>query len=156
VETDQKKILIAITFLVLALGVLGFQIFRRIDRDAHSSGEVDYGVMMEEAGPVAVEATVAWQSPSDLDDLLEENPFLRPARARSTSRSTTGSRRGGRAVAGAPVLTGIRTGPNPTVIINDRTRGIGDEIAGWRIVSIERSRVTLRSSDGRTIHLAAR
>ncbi|MCA9754069.1 MAG: hypothetical protein KC591_17855, partial [Gemmatimonadetes bacterium] len=66
-------------------------------------------------------------------------------------------RTGGVAPAGATfVVRGIRTGPVPTVIINDRIRRLGDELAGWRVVAIERDRVTLRSSHGRTIHLDAR
>ena len=156
-ETDQKKVFLAVGFLVLALGVLGFQVFRRIDRDARGVAvDADPGVMMEALPASASEPWVAWAVPSDHDARLEANPFLRPKGAAGRSGSSGGSGRASSRTAAKLTVTGIRTGPIPTVIVNDRTRRVGDDIAGWRIVSIERDRVTLRSSDGRTIRLDAR
>jgi hypothetical protein len=157
VETDQKKLFLAVAFLVLALGVLGFQVFRRIDRDARETNTVaEPGVMMEALPSSAAEPTAAWIALADYGGQLDSNPFLRPKGAAGKSASSGGARRSSSRVPTNLRINGVRTGPIPTVIVNDRTRRVGDEIAGWRIVSIERDRVTLRSSDGRTIRLDAR
>ena len=158
-EPDQKKILLAVTLLVLALSALGFQVFRRIDRDARGeTAPADTGVMLEAAPASMVGTAVAWVAPADYGAALESNPFLRPASASRRSPSSRDSKRHVRPHEPSAnfTVTGIRTGPIPSVIVNDRTRRVGDEIAGWRIVSIERDRVTLRSSHGRTIRLDAR
>ena len=85
-ETDQKKLLLAVTVLVLALSMLGFQVFRRIDRDARrASGVSDPGVMIEEAVTATADAGIAWAAPGDLNDALAVNPFLRPPGAQRPS-----------------------------------------------------------------------
>ena len=157
-ETDQKKVFLAVGFLVLALCVLGFQIFGRIDRDARTGAvDADPGVMMDAIPASATEQFVAWAAPAGHGTHLEANPFLRPKGAtRRAAPSGGGTGRASSRSAAKFSVTGVRTGPTPTVIINDRTRRVGDDIAGWRIVSIERDRVTVRSSDGRTIRLDAR
>ena len=151
-DGDQKKLYGAIVGLVAALGILGFQIFQRIDRDAQADVATDFGMMEEDTGGEEVYVAEAWAPEPTFAGLTPADPFLQPtkavaqrgprARTRSTARLS---------------LTGVRTGEFPTAIINDRTCRVGDDVSGWTVLSIERDRVTLRKkSNGKTIQLDVR
>jgi hypothetical protein len=162
---DPRKIAAALVVLALALGSLGFQLVRR----AHPSRpEAAYG----SAAAAVTAADVTMERPfvappqagvpapaGDWGHALRRNPFLRPAPGAGTG-TGTGSASGEEASPPAPrqelAVTGIRTGPRPMAIIDDRTLRVGDSVRGWMLRSIERDRVTLEKSDGRTLDLDLR
>lgn len=146
---DQAKLGFAVVFLVGAVGLLGFQVKSRIGgKSPAGRAAYDGGGMIDTEEISREVAAVEWVPPAEgLDRALRSNPFLRPARVVERRRRSGST---------LPLLIGIRTGPIPSAIINDRTMRVGERIAGWRIVSIERDRVTLRNSHGKTIHLNPR
>jgi len=150
VSRDVLKMVLATVFLVGAVGLLAFQIAGRAHRSANAGGDAAAPAeMLESSGGGPETFVVEWEMPEEtLTASLAENPFLRPAGVARKSRGTSGRR--------APTLTGVRTGKPASVVINDRILTEGEAIAGWRVLSVEWDRVTLRSSDGKTIHLTAK
>lgn len=151
---DPRRLAAAVSVLVLALGLLGFQISRRV----HSAPPAVASTGAPGFGAEGVAENVVMAAPSavepiaGVEDALRRNPFLRPV----VHAQPTGAKVAKTRPAGTPQVTAVRTGQRPTAIIDDRTRTIGDTIHGWRLVSIERDRVTLERSDGRTIDLVLR
>lgn len=151
-DGDQKKLFGAIAGLVLALGILGFQVFQRIDRDARGEVATDFGMMEEETGGGEVYVAEAWSPEPTFAGMTPADPFLQPTK----SAAQRGPRAKIRSTARLS-LTGVRTGEYPTAIINNRTCRVGDDISGWIVERIERDRVSLRKkSNGKTIQLDVR
>ncbi|GJM45554.1 MAG: hypothetical protein DHS20C21_23960 [Gemmatimonadota bacterium] len=151
---DPRKLAAAIAVLVLAIGLLSYQIVRRGDRPrVAEAGTADPGMMEEDAVPEP--AVVAWTAPEDgFTTMLRRNPFLRPASV-SGAKSTGAGTGSGVPRSQRPRLGGIRTGPNPMAMIDEQVHTIGESVRGWRITAIERTHVTLERNDGRTIDLVA-
>ncbi len=150
---EQMKLGLAILFLIGSLVILVVQIGGLRRSDSAASGDSDSGMMDEgrTSGPLRGEAQ--WTPPEiGMAAALAANPTLRPtgtvAPSSKTARRTAAFR-------GGLDLSGIRTGEPASVVINDRILEEGETIAGWRVLAIERTRVTLRSSDGKIIRLAA-
>lgn len=158
---DPRKLAAAIVVLVLALGSLGFQIFRRTHAApaalAASSPAMVADVTME--APFVAPALPGIAAPvADLGGALGRNPFLRPdgeGAAASGADGVDGETKPEPRASGLTV-TGVRTGPRPMAIIDDRTVRVGDNVRGWTVGSIERDRVTLENSHGRTLVLDLR
>jgi len=155
---DREKIKLAAAFAVLlgAIGLLSVQIVGRREAASRSAESAAPDAVMESGAEpaVMVARTVAWQPPVEgLDEVLRTNPFL-PVKASSRMAAAVhGPRKpGGRSFR----VTGIRTGTPKTAIINDRILAEGETVSGWRVLRIDRSRVTLRNVEGRTIRLAAK
>jgi hypothetical protein len=154
---DPRKIAVALVVLALALGSVGFQVYRRMHPSptpvAAPVTAATAGITMEQpfvaAAPGGVPVPV-----TDVARVLERNPFLRPA-GRGPKVATDGARPAPPSANGLE-LTGIRTGSRPMTIIDDRTLRVGDSVRGWTVRSIERDRVTLENSHGRTLHLDLR
>ena len=140
-------------WLVGAVGLLAFQVTglgRRHARGEGPTGPDLTGMMENDATPALVRSTAVWQPPEEgFAAALSSNPFLRPAGANRRTSGESGRR------LPRPHLSGIRMGAQPSVVINDRILEEGEAIAGWRVLSIAPDRVTLRSSHGKTIRLAA-
>ena len=110
-------------------------------------------MMEDEAAPAAEMRTVYWAPPEDgVRAALTSNPFLSGGRVRSAVTRRASTIGGGHGLA----LAGIRTGNSKAAIINNRVVREGEDIAGWRVVSVATGRVTLRNTDGKTIRLAAK
>ena len=149
---EQVKLALAIVFLGGSLALLVFQITgsRRAPGNVGSSGPDLTGMMEDGEVAAVVRTSVAWSPPeAGLAVALASNPFLRPGssgRRRSVSGGDT---------LPPPHLSGIRMDATPSVVINDRILEEGEAIAGWRVLSIRRDRVTLRNTHGRTIRIDA-
>lgn len=157
---DQKKLALAITFLSLALFVLGFQLFRRLSGPSPgASVSAAPAAMMDDGKIVEVRPeTIYWAEPEDgLRAALSPSPFLTSGSA-APRRAPTGRGKTTTAPPAGAGLTvrGFRTGESRAAIINDRVVREGESIAGWRVLSVDAGRVTLRNSDGKTIRLAAK
>jgi hypothetical protein len=156
-SNERMKLVVSIAVLVGSLTLLGFQVRSHVGkkRAAAPAASEDTGMMMEYSARVASVAAVRWSVPAGgLEEALRANPFLGSA-VGSSGASGAQSASGGSAerVRMGLDLQGVRTGANPMAIINDRTVEIGETIAGWQVVSVDRHRVTLRKSDGTTIQL---
>jgi hypothetical protein len=153
-SNERMKLVVSIVVLVGSLTLLGFQVRSHFgkNRAAAPAASDDTGMMMEFSARAASAAAVRWSAPTGgLEEALRANPFLGSAGAPSGASSASGV--SAERVRTGLDLQGVRTGANPMAIINDRTVEIGETIAGWQVVSVDRHRVTLRKSDGTTIQL---
>ena len=155
-DRDKIKMAAAIAVLVGAVGLLSVQIVGRQKAASRSGGpDAPLAVMESEAQPAATVArAVAWEPPAEgLEELLRRNPFLPVKASPRMAAAVSGPRKPG---SRSFRVTGIRTGTPKTAIINDRILAEGETVSGWRVLRIDRSRVTLRNVEGRTIRLAAK
>lgn len=158
---DPRKLAAAIVVLALALGSLGFQIYRRVHAAPASVAKASPAMVAEvtmEAPYVAPAARGISAPVADVRGVLQRNPFLRPAGGEAAVPGEGGvdGETEPKPRAGGLTVTGVRTGPRPMAIIDDRTVRVGDSVRGWTVHSIERDRVTLENSDGRTLVLDLR
>ena len=146
--SDREKLIAAVVVLVGSLSLLTYQVRSHFagQRAPVAAVQDDGGMTSGTTRSTASIAPVAWIAPDGgLDEALRANPFLLPAgKAAEVARATL--QRG-------LDLQGVRTGSRPLAIINDRTVEIGETVAGWQLVSVDRHRVTLRDTDGTTVQL---
>lgn len=150
-SNERTKLIVSIIVLIASLALLVFQVRSHFGgkRAVAPAAVDDTGMMMEFPSRASTTASVAWTAPlGGLDEALRTNPFQG-----STGGSSSGSRASVGHVRTGLDLQGVRTGAHPMAIINDRTVEIGETVAGWQVVSVDRHRVTLRKSDGTTIQL---